>query len=198
MSISNSVERIFKLLRNPLRTALFVEILENKDITAKELIEKLYLKGTRIYFHLNKLEEEKIIVSTKHIIHRTNVFESTYQVNKEFYKGSFEDILDEGNKSLDKLKDRILFQLYLGNFLVNNQIRKIQSMTTTEFKECYPQKTTVFPQVFYVSDEDFPQFKTKFDELERLIDKSKKEVKNLVQKEIFQHSLILGGFSLRE
>ena len=124
MKTSEIAEGMVKLVNDPIKITLWFEILRNPGISAKKLQKKLRMKGTAIYYHLQQLEESKLIhIETKQV---RNFIQKEYTISDEFVddkeSGAFKIFVKEYPKEV------LLFELYLMSSMINKQIRHLTNL----------------------------------------------------------------------
>ena len=154
MSKSGVSIDILDLVNNPIKIAIWFEIMREDGITAKEISKRLDLKGTNIYYHLKHLKDNKLIISKSKVVPGTNLLEKTYNINKKFYESEERDLRLEFIDSPKKMRDVILFQLYLTAFVIGKQIMEISNMSTAEIKEQIDNKTLPFSKIVLCNEQD--------------------------------------------
>jgi hypothetical protein len=128
------IEKALEVLSNPTSAYLFVEILRHPEITAHELKKLLKIKGSKIYFHLNRLKQKTIIEETGNIEQLPNqLSRNKYQITKWLEFQIKEGILCSTSRQY--LRYVYLFHLHLGNAIIQNQIKNFNSLSDEEFKE---------------------------------------------------------------
>jgi len=121
-------KKIAKLLQTTMldstRVAIWFEILRQPMITANELMKKIPIKKTAMYYHLNLLEEEEIIKSKvvkkqKYFQAQMNFFE-LFLASKEFLK--------ENKREMD------IFALLVINSFIQRELNKLMTMSSEEYE----------------------------------------------------------------
>ncbi|MHA1420125.1 MAG: winged helix-turn-helix domain-containing protein [Candidatus Heimdallarchaeaceae archaeon] len=135
---------MLNLVNDPIKIAIWFDIMRSDGITAKAIAKKLNLKGTNIYYHLKHLEEKKIILSKTNIVEGTNLIEKTYRINKKFYGAEEREVRHKFRDSPEKMRDAILFQLYQTAFMVGKQIMEVSKLSNEEVKEQLENRTLPF------------------------------------------------------
>ncbi|MHA1989664.1 MAG: hypothetical protein ACW981_00785 [Candidatus Hodarchaeales archaeon] len=131
-----SLNNIVSNLKDPIRGYIFIEVLRNPEITANDLKHRMKLKGSKIYFHINKLIEKDILEYTG-----TEEFEYKNQ-NLSRKKIKLKDwILNElVISSKTELSDELIktiytLQLYLSIAVLDQQIRNLEHTSGRAFTE---------------------------------------------------------------
>ena len=112
MTKSSISHNVIKLVNDPLKIALWFEIQRNAGITAKELSEKLKLKGTNIYYHIKQLEKSNLIVSESKQVSNSNLLEKYYSINMDYFAVEEWKARFEIGKTERLWKEIILYNLY--------------------------------------------------------------------------------------
>jgi hypothetical protein len=115
--IQESVDLLMKLMLDPTRVAIWFEICRKPGIIASQLMKEINIKKTAMYYHLEKLEKNRIIGSetikgVKHYNIIKNFFE-IYGAGDEFIKG--------------KKKEFRLFSLLIVNSLVQREVKRVMN-----------------------------------------------------------------------
>ncbi|MFW9923598.1 MAG: winged helix-turn-helix domain-containing protein [Candidatus Thorarchaeota archaeon] len=122
--------RLFgKIMDDPTRVAIWFEILRSPEISAKDLMKRINIKKTAMYYHLTILEENEVIDYS--LIKK----EKHYSIKYNFF-----DLLVGKSADLKgKEKEVDLFFLYIINSLLQKEITKLRNSPNTEYKrEKYP------------------------------------------------------------
>lgn len=120
------LDDLIQMMTDPAKVAIWSEILRNPGITAKQLIKILKFKKTKMYYHLNALEDKKLVEVELVEINET-MSQKHYKIHHYF------DIVTRDRSFLEnKPKIAILFTLNMVNTLVNIQIRRYSEMSSEE------------------------------------------------------------------
>ena len=126
------VEKIFELMNNTTSVYLFLEILRNPGITAHRLKKRLNLMGSKIYFHLNRLKESNAILELEEVEELPNqLSRAKYDLTPWCYEQLTSGVFSKPTK--ENLKIYTLFQLHLGVAFLQQQIKKINQLSSKEF-----------------------------------------------------------------
>lgn len=119
-----------KCLTNPLTFSIIAEIINNPEITSKELKQKTDLSGSRIFYFINLLVEAEIIGWSK-----TEKISTTLSRRKFEIHESFKSVLDNiGNPSLiGSQKEYYIMQLSMLMAVVANQLNDLVDIPDEEF-----------------------------------------------------------------
>lgn len=121
-------EKIAKLLQttmlDPTRVAIWFEILRQPKITAYELMKKIPIKKTAMYYHLNLLEEKEIIKGE--VVKKQKYF----QAQKNFFELflASKELLKENQREMD------IFTLLVMNSFTQRELKKLMSMSSEEYE----------------------------------------------------------------
>ena len=124
----HALEQLVDIVSDPIRAYLFIEILRNQDITPNDLKKRLMIKGSKIYFHLKKMEEHNIIEGsgTEEIeYHNQQLSRRKYRISSFLIKNlnrHFADFSEIKRSNLFKIMN--LFQLYLGIAFLQQKVRE--------------------------------------------------------------------------
>ncbi|MBN1330166.1 MAG: winged helix-turn-helix transcriptional regulator [Candidatus Heimdallarchaeota archaeon] len=128
-NIQETTRLLQTVMLDPTRVAIWFEILRKPGITAYELLTKINVKKTAIYYHLNILEEKGIIISV------TEKKEKNYHIQKNFFELSTtaKEIFNENQRELD------IFNLLVVNSFIQRELNRIQNMSKEEYhRKKYP------------------------------------------------------------
>ncbi|OLS16709.1 MAG: hypothetical protein HeimC3_52190 [Candidatus Heimdallarchaeota archaeon LC_3] len=126
------VKKLLEILSNSTSAYIFVEILRHPEITAHELKKRLKIKGSKIYFHLNRLKDTRIIEETGNIEQLPNqLSRNKFSITKWLESQIKEGILCSTTRK--HLRYIYLFHLHLSNAIIQNQIKNLDSLTDGEF-----------------------------------------------------------------
>ena len=160
METTEIADSMVKLVKDPVKITLWFEILRNPGITAKQLQKKLGMKGTAIYYHLQQLEENRLIViHTKQV---RNFIQKQYNISDKFIK-------DKESDSLKIMAEKYpqviaLFELYLMSSLINKQIQRL----TRGHKDLDSYQDS-FGELLLIDEETVDKIREKYDEIKKLI-----------------------------
>ena len=189
MVSSEIADSMVKLVKDPVKITLWFEILRNPDITAKQLQQKLGMKGTAIYYHLQQLEESKLI--DIHIKRVRNFIQKQYSISDAFIKDKESDSLKIMAEKYPK--EVRLFELYLMSSLINKQI---QRLTRDPDKELPINNHDSFGEVLLIDEELVENIREKYDEIKQLLGaKSKNKSFQELSKKA-SHGVIFGCYVL--
>jgi len=125
----NLLEQLVDLVSDPIRAYLFIEIVRNPGITPNNLKKRLMLKGSKIYFHLKKMEEYDIIEGsgTEEVeYHNQQLSRRKYEVSKSIFKIlnqlAFNDFINLNQSKIYQIM--YLLQLYLGVAFLQQKVRE--------------------------------------------------------------------------
>jgi len=154
MTIKNISSEILTLVSDPINISIWFEIQRNPDIMSRTLKERLNIKGTKIYRHLNLLEDKKLIISESKIIPNKNILQKTYKVNELMYSRKDVEKRNSEGQPLKKTKETVLFSFYYTALIVNRQIIKIQSLTNQEVNDLIVESNTFLGAHHFLQEED--------------------------------------------
>ena len=165
------------LASDPLRISIWFEIQRKAGITAKEIIQKLKLEGTNIYYHLNKLERSRLIVSESKPVPKSNLLEKYYSINMAFFAPEEWKARFDIGKSKKHLKDIILYNLYFNMFLINKQIIDVQEQTNEQIQKTIDldQYGNTVSKFVFLQKDDLPKVRAKIDEFFEFLDQIKRD-----------------------
>ncbi|MFX0149152.1 MAG: winged helix-turn-helix domain-containing protein [Candidatus Hodarchaeota archaeon] len=116
-------------MTNPTRTAIWSEIFLKPGITAKELINTLKFKKTKMYYNLKEMLNSGLI-EAEVITVKQSLNLKKYRISKEFEK-----ILKNPQEIMEKPRELKLFNLFIILALLKIEIRKTLNLTNEEIKE---------------------------------------------------------------
>ncbi len=163
------------LASDPLRISIWFEIQRKAGITAKEIIQKLKLEGTNIYYHLNKLERSRLIVSESKPVPKSNLLEKYYSINVAFFAPEEWKARFDIGKSTKHLKDMILYNLYFNMFLINKQIIDVQEQTNEQIQKNIEQYGKFVSKFIFLQKDDLPKVSAKIDEFFEFLNQIKRD-----------------------
>ncbi|MBD3192628.1 MAG: helix-turn-helix domain-containing protein [Candidatus Heimdallarchaeota archaeon] len=172
-------DTILDLGKDPQKVSLWLEILRNPGITAKELKSEIKMEGTAIYYHLKKLEETGLIETKTEQVEGTNLVQKRFYVSSHFFDEKKKGIL--AKKARENPQKAELLELYLMVSLLNRRIQKITQMTTEEYKEQRARETDSFGEGFFINKKIAKKATTKYYEVREII-------KDLSSEETIQES----------
>ena len=168
-------QKMINLASDPLRISIWFEIQRKSGITAKEISKKLQLKGTNIYYHLNMLEESKLIISESKMVLKTNLLEKYYSINMDFFTSEEWKVRADIGESGKQIKEIILYTLYLNIFLINKQIIDIQKKSNEEIQKNIEQYRNMVSKFIFLQKEDLSKVREKLEELFEFMNKIKRD-----------------------
>ncbi|MFW9994662.1 MAG: winged helix-turn-helix domain-containing protein [Candidatus Odinarchaeota archaeon] len=123
---SAEIESVLKLMNDPVRMYMILEITRNPGITSYDLKKRLHLSGTKVYYYLNQLRENDPPVIeeleservSKHLFRRT--FKLDPRIKSDFESGFF------SGQSGDRTANFSLFLLYTAIGMLYQQVREVQ------------------------------------------------------------------------
>ncbi|MFX0173369.1 MAG: winged helix-turn-helix domain-containing protein [Candidatus Hodarchaeota archaeon] len=116
-------------MTNPTRTAIWSEIFRKPEITAKELIQTLNFKKTKMYYNLKEMLNSGLI-EAEVITVKQSLNLKKYHISKEF-----ERILKNQEEIMEKPRESKLFNLFIILALLKIEIRKTLNLTNEEINE---------------------------------------------------------------
>ncbi len=129
-SVIRETARVLQtIMLDPTRVAIWFEILRKPEITATELMTKICVKKTAMYYHLNILEKHGVIGAT------TDKKEKHYRILKNFFElfTTAKEIFNENHRDLD------IFNLLVVNSFIQRELNRIQSMSREDYqRKKYP------------------------------------------------------------
>ncbi len=185
--------KMLDMVSDPIKIEIWDEIMRGVNLTAKELTKKLNLKKTNIYYHLNQLEESKLIVSENHILPGKNLLQKTYKINEEIYSPKEFKVRKELVENLDRMREAALFQHYLVVMHLNRKILQISEMTNEEVKESIKQDKHSLAKILYIRDKDLALVRETLNGLvDAIIESQRKDTSPTEIWEDITHAMIYG------
>ncbi|UCG00286.1 MAG: helix-turn-helix transcriptional regulator [Candidatus Heimdallarchaeota archaeon] len=178
-----------ELMTNPTRTAIWSEIFRKPGITAKELIQTLNFKKTKMYYNLKEMLNSGLI-EAEVITVKQSLNLKKYRISKEFEK-----VLKNPQVLIEKPRESKLFTLFTILALLKIEIRKTLNSTNDEILECIlkTRKIKQLPRgigvLFYSMDREQELLKDFSDFLET---KLRKRLKNSIDSGTYEKTY--GGF----
>lgn len=187
--------KIFNMMSDPNKLAIILELLRKPGATSAEIKKKLSMPGSRIYYYLNQLTDNKIIEEfeteklTDHLSRRkfriTKWFNDVFiQLDEEFHK--------QGN-----LKISFLFQLQIMIAILTQQLRSLEKIPENEFDDYISSLNIPYQQFFFIDKESLPTVNSKHKEIQDLLFKSHEKHETMI--DIIRnstHLAIFGAFSM--
>ncbi len=181
------------MVSDTIKIEIWDEIRRGVNITAKELAKKLNLKKTNIYYHLNQLEESRLIVSENHILPGKNLLQKTYKINEETYSPKEFKIRRELYETQERMREAFLFQYHIVVMHLNRKILQISKMTNEEVKELIKQDKHSLAKFLYIRDNDVALVRETFDSLvSTIFEKHREDTSPAEIWEDITHAMILG------
>ena len=122
-----------ELMQDPSRVGIWLEIMRNPLVTIKELEDRLLIKKTTLYYHLNKMQKTRIVLVDKENVPNSNLSINRYSINPDFVE-IFSTVMYSEISKTDP-KESALFILYIFQSMIDQQIRQIMSLTPEEVSE---------------------------------------------------------------
>ncbi len=167
---------LIDLVNDPIKISIWQEIFNNEGITAKELKKRLVLEGTSIYYHLNYLEENKLILSETHMIPNSNLSQKTYRINKELYSLNEKTKRKEIADSFDRAKDILLLKTHMIISHFQQQVRILSKTTNEEIKKLIEKDSIFINDIIYVQDKDLLEIVDKVNEVKSIMNRIRKSI----------------------
>jgi len=152
-NMHESFKLLQKIMIDPTRVGIWFEIVRKPGVTAKDLMKVIDIQKTAMYYHLQILEEKKIVrveieKKVKHFFVVINFFE-LYEASKEIQK--------KYRREFD------LFGLYVINSLIQREITRVSSCSDEEIAK---RKLPIpFLGMWFCSREKLTQIKGEFNQL---------------------------------
>ncbi|HUT82690.1 MAG TPA: winged helix-turn-helix domain-containing protein [Candidatus Bathyarchaeia archaeon] len=128
-AIQETARLLQTIMLDSTRVAIWFEILRKPEITANELMTKINIKKTAMYYHLNLLEEKSIIEAV------VDKKEKHYHILKNF----FELFTTAKEVYLENQRDLDIFNLLVVNSFIQRELNRIQSMSKEDYqRKKYP------------------------------------------------------------
>ncbi|MHA1401823.1 MAG: winged helix-turn-helix domain-containing protein [Candidatus Heimdallarchaeaceae archaeon] len=185
--------KMLDMVSDPIKIEIWDEIQRGINLTAKELAKKLNLKKTNIYYHLNQLEESRLIISENHILPGKNLLQKTYKINEEIYSPKEFKVRRELYETQERMREAFLFQYYIVVMHLNRKILQISKMTNEEVKDLVEQDKHGHAKIHYIREKELALVRETFDNLVPAI--YEKQRKDSSPSEIWEditHAMILG------
>ncbi|MFX0052697.1 MAG: winged helix-turn-helix transcriptional regulator [Candidatus Hermodarchaeota archaeon] len=189
MKSTEIADSMVKLVNNPVKISLWFEILRNPGITAKELQQKLRMKGTAIYYHLQQLEESRLIqIQTKQV---RNFIQKEYHISEEFVE-------DKETGALKIMAEKYprevaLFELYLMASMINKQI---QRLTKDQEEDLDIEREDSFGELLLIDERLVGKIREKYEEIKTLMRAQARDASFQELSQQASHGVIIGCYSL--
>ena len=185
--------KMLDMVSDPIKIEIWDEIRRGVNLTAKELAKKLNLKKTNIYYHLNQLEESRLIVSENHILPGKNLLQKTYKINEETYSPKEFKIRSELYETQERMREAFLFQYHIVVMHLNRKILQISKMTNEEVKKLIKQDKHSLAKFLYIRESDVALVRETFDSLvSTIFEKHREDTSPAEIWEDITHAMILG------
>ncbi len=185
--------KMLDMVSDPIKIEIWDEIQRGVNLTAKELAKKLNLKKTNIYYHLNQLEDSRLIVSENHILPGKNLLQKTYKINEEIYSPKEFKVRKELYETQERMREAFLFQYHIVVMHLNRKILQISKMSNEEVKELIKQDKHSLAKILYIRDDDVALVRETFDSLvSTIFEKHRKDTSPAEIWEDITHAMILG------
>ena len=198
MSDSSITLQVLNLVNDPMKIAIWFEIMKNESITAKELSKKIGLSGTKIYYHLNQLKEQSLIITEVHQIPRSNLLQTTYSINKQIFGEEETSTRADLRKDPLSLKEALLFRLYQTIITLNKQIVELQLMDEEQVKELAAKEEILVSKIALVQKEHLPSVLPKFKEFSSFLDQVRQDTPPSLNASLATHGVLVGILPLEE
>ncbi|MHA2202856.1 MAG: winged helix-turn-helix domain-containing protein [Candidatus Hodarchaeales archaeon] len=123
------IQAFEELMTNPTRTAIWSEIFRRPGITAKELIQTLKFKKTKIYYNLKEMLNSGLIEA------EVVTVKQSFNLKKYRICKDFEKLLKNPQELMEKPRELKLFTLFTILALLKIEIRKALNSTNDEILE---------------------------------------------------------------
>ena len=187
--------RIFQLMNDPNKLAIILELIRKPGATSAEIKRKLSMPGSRIYYYLNQLTDNRIIEEfeteriTDHLSRRK--FRITKWFNDTFIK------LDEEFHKQRSSKMFFLFQLQMMIAVLTQQLRSLEKIPEHQFNDYINTLNIPYQQIFFFDTESLSTLNSKHREVKDSLFKSHEKNKTML--DIIRnstHFAIFGAFSM--
>jgi DNA-binding HxlR family transcriptional regulator len=190
-------EKILDVLSDPIKLSIVIELIRHPDLTSSQLKKQLGLKGSRIFYFLNKLKEDQFIEE------KEGKPEKRYEhlATRVF---SLSPLFEEELKELQEKRQfgyhtgrghRKVFHKLQLNFaiaLLERELRSLEVLPDKEFNE--RQKAELTHQiVFFVEENLVSDLKEKYDAIQK---KSTLETKFTETIKNSSHYALFGIFTM--
>jgi hypothetical protein len=126
--LSFDIQAFEELMTNPTKIAIWTEIFRKPGITAKDLIQRLQYKKTKMYYNLGAMLDKGLIDAEIVPVKQTLSLKK-YRISK-----GFEQLLRNPEVLLEKPKEFKLFSLFTIIALLQYEITKTLNITNEELK----------------------------------------------------------------
>ncbi|MFW9854462.1 MAG: hypothetical protein ACFFFG_05350 [Candidatus Thorarchaeota archaeon] len=131
-----SLNNIVANLKDPIRGYIFIEVLRNPEITANELKRRMKIKGSKIYFHINKLIENEILEYTgvEEVEYKSQSLSRKRMRLKDWITNELV-MSNQTELSDEMIKTVYILQLSLSIAVLKQQIRDLDQIDGNAFAE---------------------------------------------------------------
>lgn len=187
--------KVIGLMSDPIKLAIILELIRNPGATSIEIKRKLNLPGSRIYYYLNQLADNQVIIESdteklsEHMSRRKfkisewfiDIFE---ELDKEFHKGEFQKAFH-------------LFQIHFAIMILNQQVRLLKKIPEAKFAEFMKTLNLPYQQFFFATKDTLPIINSSHQEIATQIhQKSKKYATMIDLIKNSSHIAIFGTYRL--
>ncbi len=187
--------KIFNLMSDPNKLAIVLELLRKPGATSAEIKRKLSMPGSRIYYYLNQLTENKIIEEFETEKLTDHLSRRKFRVSKWFNEIFIQ--LDEEFHKQGRLKMFFLFQLQIMIAILTQQLRSLEKIPENEFDDHISSLNIPYQQFFFIDEDSLSAVNSKHKEIKDLLFKSHERHETMV--DIIRnstHLAIFGAFSM--
>ncbi|MHA2327808.1 MAG: winged helix-turn-helix domain-containing protein [Candidatus Hodarchaeales archaeon] len=187
--------KILDLMSDPIKLAIIFELIRNPDSTSLEIKKKLNIPGSRIYYYLNQLVDNRVIEEsdteevTKHLSRRKfkisewfiDVFE---ELDKEFHKGEYRKAFH-------------LFQIHFAIMVLNQQARLLEKMPESNFAEFMETLNLPYQQFFFATKDTLPIINSNHQEIHTQLHQKSKKYDTMIELiKNSSHVALFGAYAL--
>ena len=187
--------KILKLMSDPNKLAIVLELLRNPGATSADIKKKLSMPGSRIYYYLNQLTENNIIEDFETEQITEYLSRRKFRITEWFYQVFIQ--LDEEFHKKGSLKMYFIFQLQMNIAILTQQLRSLEKIPERDFNEYITSLNLPDQQFFFIDKASLSTVNSKHKEVKDLLFKSHEEQATMI--DIIKnstHSAIFGVYSL--
>jgi hypothetical protein len=187
--------KVLNLMNDPNKLAIILELLRKPGATSADIKRKLSMPGSRIYYYLNQLTDNRIIEEfeteqiTDHLSRRkfriTKWFNDIFiQLDAEFHKQSSSKMF-------------FLFQLQMMIAVLTQHLRSLEKIPENQFNDYINTLNIPYQQIFFIDKESLSTVNSKHKEVKDSLFQTHEKYNTMV--DIIRnstHFAIFGAFSM--
>ncbi|MHA2347891.1 MAG: hypothetical protein ACXACP_14310, partial [Candidatus Hodarchaeales archaeon] len=175
--------------------AIIFELIRNSEATSIELKKKLNIPGSRIYYYLNQLVDNRVV-------EESDTEEVTKHMSRRKFKVSewFIDVFEELDKEFHKGEYQKAFHFFQINFAImtlNQRARILENIPESQFAEHVKTLNLPYQQIFFAPKDTLPIINSKHQEFMTQLQQKTKKYETMI--DIIKnssHIALFGAYSV--